>query len=175
MSILSPFCITNPRLKSTSPRVCSIMRRFSNGKLPGSMTDTVTDTKLSTLLPVVASKTRQSSTFLDACSEQVILFLANLLCGIQREMEAGTLPKFVARLMEELCSKVNPGAEHIVLTNMSLALDRILSDVKNPFEFSPYLEAIREPFNYHVFVQNYIRPLINLRLVRNLCIMIAFT
>nr|GEY17811.1 dolichyl-diphosphooligosaccharide--protein glycosyltransferase subunit DAD1 [Tanacetum cinerariifolium] len=45
-------------LKSTSPRVCSVMRRFSTGKLPGSMTDMVTDTKLSTLQPVVASKTR---------------------------------------------------------------------------------------------------------------------
>ncbi|PWA95940.1 glycerol-3-phosphate acyltransferase protein [Artemisia annua] len=188
------------------------------------MTDMVTGTKLSTLRSVVASETHQSSTFLDARSEQgrvsddkmnndlaynrmqlrlendhthlehvlgvpccdtsgmffaynsefdflVILFPADLLCGIRREMEAGTLPKFVARLMEELYLNYrnavfqsgDPGAEHIVLSNMSLALDRILSDVKDPFEFSPYHEAIREPFNYSLFVQNYIRPLINFR------------
>ncbi|GJV29969.1 glycerol-3-phosphate acyltransferase, chloroplastic [Tanacetum coccineum] len=94
MSIRSPsFCITNPRLKSTSPRVCSVMRRFSTGKLFGSLTAMVTDAKLSTLRPV---ETRQSSTLFDARSEQ------DLLCEIQREMEAGTLPKFVARLMVEL-------------------------------------------------------------------------
>ncbi|XP_021969874.1 glycerol-3-phosphate acyltransferase, chloroplastic isoform X1 [Helianthus annuus] len=57
----------------------------------------------------------------------------------------------------------NPHAEEIVLSNMSVALDRILLDVKEPFEFSPYHEAIREPFNYYMFVQNYIRPLINFR------------
>ncbi|PWA43531.1 Glycerol-3-phosphate O-acyltransferase, alpha helical bundle, N-terminal [Artemisia annua] len=166
MSILSPsFCITNPRLNSTSTRVRYVLRRFSMGKISRSMTDMVTGTKLSTLRSVVASETHQSSTFLDARSEQ------DLLCGIRREMEAGTLPKFVARLMEELYLNYrnavfqsgDPGAEHIVLSNMSLALDRILSDVKDPFEFSPYHEAIREPFNYSLFVQNYIRPLINFR------------
>ncbi|PWA46340.1 glycerol-3-phosphate O-acyltransferase, chloroplast [Artemisia annua] len=46
---------------------------------------------------------------------------------------------------------------------MSLALDCILSNVKDPFEFLLYHEAIREPFNYYMFVQNYIRPVINFR------------
>ncbi|GJY23590.1 glycerol-3-phosphate O-acyltransferase [Tanacetum coccineum] len=63
-----------------SPSFCSVMRRFSTGKLSGSLTTMVTDAKLSTLRPVET----------------------HLLCGIQREMEAGTLPKFVARLMVEL-------------------------------------------------------------------------
>ncbi|MFS7888446.1 putative glycerol-3-phosphate 1-O-acyltransferase [Helianthus anomalus] len=100
-----------------------------------------------------------------------MLFLADLLSGIQKEMETGTLPKPVAQLMEELYLNYrnavfqsgNPHAEEIVLSNMSIALDRILLDVKEPFEFSPYHEAIREPFNYYMFVQNYIRPLINFR------------
>ncbi|PWA49773.1 hypothetical protein CTI12_AA478560 [Artemisia annua] len=50
-----------------------------------------------------------------------------------------------------------------ILSNMSLALDRILSNVKDPFEFLLYHEAIREPFNYYMFVQNYICPVINFR------------
>uniref|UniRef100_A0A251UHM6 Putative glycerol-3-phosphate O-acyltransferase, chloroplast n=1 Tax=Helianthus annuus TaxID=4232 RepID=A0A251UHM6_HELAN len=67
-----------------------------------------------------------------------MLFLADLLSGIQKEMETGTLPKPVAQLMEELYLNYrnavfqsgNPHAEEIVLSNMSVALDRILLDVK---------------------------------------------
>ncbi|KAM7531031.1 hypothetical protein LguiB_034441 [Lonicera macranthoides] len=57
----------------------------------------------------------------------------------------------------------NPKAEEIVLSNMAIALDRIFMVVKDPFEFSPYHKAIREPFDYYMFVQNYIRPLIDFR------------
>lgn len=34
---------------------------------------------------------------------------------------------------------------------------------QDPFEFSPHHQAIREPFDYYMFVQNYIRPLIDFR------------
>lgn len=36
--------------------------------------------------------------------------------------------------------------------------------LQDPFTFSPYHEAIREPFDYYVFGQKYIRPLIDFRL-----------
>ncbi|XP_047342584.1 glycerol-3-phosphate acyltransferase, chloroplastic-like isoform X2 [Impatiens glandulifera] len=56
-----------------------------------------------------------------------------------------------------------PNAEEIVLSNMSVALDRVYKDVEDPFHFSPYHKAIREPFDYYMFGQNYIRPLIDFR------------
>lgn len=34
---------------------------------------------------------------------------------------------------------------------------------QDPFVFEPYHKALREPFDYHMFVQNYIRPLIDFR------------
>lgn len=35
--------------------------------------------------------------------------------------------------------------------------------LQDPFTFSPYHKAIREPFDYYMFGQNYIRPLIDFR------------
>ncbi|CAN4128117.1 unnamed protein product [Withania somnifera] len=46
---------------------------------------------------------------------------------------------------------------------MALLLDRVFVDVKDPFEFSPYHKAIREPFDYYKFGQNYIRQLLDFR------------
>ncbi|XP_052171370.1 glycerol-3-phosphate acyltransferase, chloroplastic-like isoform X2 [Diospyros lotus] len=57
----------------------------------------------------------------------------------------------------------NANAEKVVLSNMSLALDRIFKDVEEPFVFSSYHRAIREPFDYYMFGQNYIRPLIDFK------------
>ncbi|KAL8254462.1 hypothetical protein R6Q59_032683 [Mikania micrantha] len=160
---------TNPRvLLPPSSSVRSVFWRFptftlcSPANAPGSMLEYKHSPSSS---PLVSTELRQYPTFLDARSEQ------DLLCGIRKEMETGTLPEYVAQLMEELYLNYrnavfqsgNPHAEHIVISNMSVALDRILLDVKKPFEFSPYHEAIREPFNYYTFVQNYIRPLINFR------------
>ncbi|KAJ0620523.1 putative glycerol-3-phosphate 1-O-acyltransferase [Helianthus annuus] len=86
----------------------------------------------------------------------------HLLFGIQREVEAGRLPKSIAQAMEELYQNYktawNPHAEDIVLSNMRVAFERMFLDVKEPFEFLPYHEAIREPFNYYMFGQDYIRP-----------------
>ncbi|KMT11376.1 hypothetical protein BVRB_5g107070 [Beta vulgaris subsp. vulgaris] len=52
-------------------------------------------------------------------------------------------------------------ADDIVLSNMSAMLDLVLLDIKDPYIFPPYHKAIREPFDYFSFGQNYIRPLIN--------------
>ncbi|KAL8112729.1 hypothetical protein AgCh_020149 [Apium graveolens] len=106
-----------------------------------------------------------SRTFLDARSG------AELVSGIQKEKEAGKLPSNVARGMEELYYNYKdavfqsgvPKAEEVVLANMAVALDRIFMVVKDPFLFSPYHEAIREPFDYYMFAQEYIRPLIDFR------------
>lgn len=40
--------------------------------------------------------------------------------------------------------------------------------LQDPFVFSPYHKAIREPFDYYMFGQNYIRPLVDFRLSKNL-------
>lgn len=106
-----------------------------------------------------------SRTFLNATSGE------ELLSGIQREKESGMLPASVAFGMEELYHTYRnavllsgvPHAEEIVLSNMSAVLDRVLLDVEDPFEFSPYHKAIREPFDYYTFGQNYIRPLIDFK------------
>lgn len=105
------------------------------------------------------------TTFLRARSGQ------ELLSGIKKKKEAGRLPPDIASRMEELYNNyrnavVNSGvpeADEIVLSNMSLALDRIFTDVEEPFDFASYHKAKRNPFDYYMFVQNYIRPLIDFR------------
>ncbi|XP_019156093.1 PREDICTED: glycerol-3-phosphate acyltransferase, chloroplastic isoform X2 [Ipomoea nil] len=112
---------------------------------------------------VSASASHELRTFLDARSD--------LLYVVQREAEEGKLPQNVAQGMLELYQNYrnavlktkDPKADEIVLSNMAVAFDRIFLDVKDPFEFSPHHKAIREPFDYYVFGQNYIRPLIDFR------------
>ncbi|EPS73003.1 hypothetical protein M569_01754, partial [Genlisea aurea] len=104
-------------------------------------------------------------TFLDVRSER------ELLLGIQKEAEAGRLPSNIAIGMEELYYNYRdavfqsglPDAHHIVLSNMTVVLERIFMDVQDPFQFSPHHEAIREPFDYYMFGQKYIAPLIDFR------------
>ncbi|KAI7743030.1 hypothetical protein M8C21_032695 [Ambrosia artemisiifolia] len=175
------FSTTNPRVSlSLSPtssstysslRTRSIIRRFpylAFSRAANAAAETFEDKKWSSsssTRSISGSELGYSHTFIDALSEQ------DLLSVIQRELEAGTLPKHVAHSMEELYQNYknavfqsgNPLAEDIVLSNMRVAFDRMYLDVKEPFEFSPYHEAIREPFNYYMFGQNYIRPLINFR------------
>ncbi|KAK8587408.1 hypothetical protein V6N13_086395 [Hibiscus sabdariffa] len=106
-----------------------------------------------------------SSTFLDARSEEEVL------SGFKKEIEAGRLPPNVAAGMEEFFRNYknavfqsgDPAAAEIVLSNMAVALDRVLLDVEDPFVFQPYHKALREPFDYYMFGQNYIRPLIDFR------------
>ncbi|KDP30701.1 hypothetical protein JCGZ_16136 [Jatropha curcas] len=106
-----------------------------------------------------------SRTFLHARTEQ------DLLSGIRKEAEAGRLPSNVAAGMEELYQNYRnaviqsgtPNAEEIILSNMAVALDRISLDVEDPFVFSHYHRALREPFDYYNFGQNYIRPLVDFR------------
>ncbi|CBI33823.3 hypothetical protein VitviT2T_002512 [Vitis vinifera] len=105
----------------------------------------------------------RSHTFLDARTEEA------LLAGIREETEAGRLPPNVASGMEELYQNYrnavfqsgNPRADEIILSNMTVALDRIFLDVEDPFVFEPHHKALREPFDYYMFGQNYIRPLVD--------------
>ncbi|KAL5550842.1 hypothetical protein UlMin_001018 [Ulmus minor] len=65
----------------------------------------------------------------------------------------------------------NPKVDTIVLKNMSAVLDRVFLDVElsahinflcqDPFIFSPYHKALRQPFDYYTFGQNYIQPLVD--------------
>ncbi|XP_004300201.1 PREDICTED: glycerol-3-phosphate acyltransferase, chloroplastic isoform X2 [Fragaria vesca subsp. vesca] len=110
-------------------------------------------------------ETRHSRTFLNVTSE------AELLSAIRLETEAGRLPANIASGMEELywnyknaiLQSGSPKADEIVLSNMTAALDRIFLDIEDPFVFSPYHKALREPFDYYMFGQNYIRPLVDFR------------
>ncbi|GAV84421.1 Acyltransferase domain-containing protein [Cephalotus follicularis] len=108
-------------------------------------------------------ETSHSRTFLDARTEH------DLLSGIRKEVEAGMLPPNVATGMEELYQNYKnaviksgvPRADDIVLSNMAVAFDRVSLDVEDPFDFSPHHKAMREPFDYYMFGQNYIRPLVD--------------
>ncbi|KAL8141747.1 hypothetical protein V2J09_014779 [Rumex salicifolius] len=113
-----------------------------------------------TRLEIDASHSR---TFLHVSSEE------ELLSGIKKERELGRLPSNVADGMEELYRNYRnavvqsgiPNIDEIVFSNMSVALDRVLLDVEEPFDFPPYHKAVREPFDYYMFGQNYIRPLVD--------------
>ncbi|XP_028805976.1 glycerol-3-phosphate acyltransferase, chloroplastic [Neltuma alba] len=106
-----------------------------------------------------------SRAFLNARTEE------ELLLRIRKEAEAGSLPSNVAAGMEELYHNYknaiiksgHPKADEIVLSNMTIALDRIFLDVEDPFVFEPHHKAKRDPFDYYMFGQNYIRPLIDFR------------
>ncbi|KAK2662654.1 hypothetical protein Ddye_001228 [Dipteronia dyeriana] len=106
-----------------------------------------------------------SRTFLHARAEH------ELLSGIRKEAEAGTLPSNLAAGMENLYHNyknavIQSGsarADEIVLSNMGVAFDRVLFDIEDRFNFSPYHKALREPFDYYMFGQNYIRPLVDFR------------
>ncbi|GAB2273436.1 Glycerol-3-phosphate acyltransferase ATS12, chloroplastic [Dionaea muscipula] len=106
-----------------------------------------------------------SRTFLDAESGE------ELLSRIQKEANSGRLPANVASGMEELYQNYRyavlvsktPDADDIILTNMSTVLDRILVDVEEPFQFAAHHRAVRDPFDYYMLGQNYIRPLIDFR------------
>ncbi|KAL5724726.1 glycerol-3-phosphate 1-O-acyltransferase [Ranunculus cassubicifolius] len=103
--------------------------------------------------------------FRDARSEQ------ELLSGIRKQAEDGTLPPNIAAGLEELFMSYqnavlqsdDPRANEVALSNMAVAFDRIMLDVEDPFTFSSYHKAIREPFDYYNFGQQYIRPLIDFR------------
>ncbi|XP_060207669.1 glycerol-3-phosphate acyltransferase, chloroplastic isoform X1 [Lycium barbarum] len=106
-----------------------------------------------------------SCAFLDARTGE------DLLSAIRKAVEDEKLPLSVAEGMEELYHNYRnavlrsgvPKADEIILYNMALVLDRVFVDVKDSFEFSPHHKAIREPFDYYTFGQNYIRPLVDFR------------
>ncbi|KAL1192540.1 Glycerol-3-phosphate acyltransferase [Cardamine amara subsp. amara] len=111
------------------------------------------------------SELNHSRTFLDARTEE------DLLSGIKKEAEAGRLPANVASGMEELywnyknavLSSGASRADETVISNMSVAFDRMLLGVEDPYTFNPYHKAVREPFDYYMFVHTYIRPLIDFK------------
>ncbi|XP_072962496.1 glycerol-3-phosphate acyltransferase ATS12, chloroplastic isoform X1 [Typha angustifolia] len=94
-----------------------------------------------------------------------------LLSHIRKEAESGKLPADIAKGLEELyysyqnavLQSGDPNASEIILSNMAVAFDRMLLDVENPFTFPSHHKAVREPFDYYMFGQNYIRPLIDFR------------
>lgn len=115
--------------------------------------------------PKTDNAARHSQRFLNVKTEE------DLFRGIREEIEAKRLPASAAASMEEvyrnyhdavLCSG-DPNAKEIVVSNMAVTFDRILLQFEDPFTFSSYHKAIRDPFDYYMFGQNYIRPLIDFR------------
>ncbi|XP_015697455.2 glycerol-3-phosphate acyltransferase, chloroplastic [Oryza brachyantha] len=114
---------------------------------------------------VLASEVVGPSPLLDARNEQ------DLILHIRKEVEKGKLPADVAANLEELyynyknavLQSRDPNTHEIVLSNMVALFDCVLLDVENPFTFPPYHRAVREPFDYYMFGQNYIRPLVDYR------------
>lgn len=88
---------------------------------------------------------------------------------MHKKIEAKRLPTSAAVAMEDVYQNDqnvvfesgNPNAKEIVLSNIATDFDRILLQFEDPFTFSNYHRAIREPFDYYIFGQNYIRPLIS--------------
>ncbi|RDX87035.1 Glycerol-3-phosphate acyltransferase, chloroplastic, partial [Mucuna pruriens] len=144
-SAISP----SPSCSSTTPKVkfndnCLVSAKYSSANMSSSVS---------------------SRTFLNALNEQEVL------SGIKKEVEAGSLPPNVAAGMEEVYNNYknaviqsgDPNAKEIVLSNMIALLDRVFLDVTDPFVFQPHHKAKREPFDYYVFGQNYIRPLVDFK------------
>ncbi|KAM1787342.1 hypothetical protein ACFX13_038230 [Malus domestica] len=161
---------------SSSSRLCLVSLRWRSSACPclfstlkvTAMAELVKDTESASLSPIQCAEKREtnhSRTFLNATTEQ------ELLSAIRKETEAGRLPSTVASGMEELYQNYknailqsgNPKADEIVLSNMTAVLDRVFLDIEDPFIFSPYHKAMREPFDYYMFGQNYIRPLVDFR------------
>ncbi|KAH7279600.1 hypothetical protein KP509_37G026000 [Ceratopteris richardii] len=104
-----------------------------------------------------------SDTFLSVSTE------AELLSGIRKEVDANRIPSKAGYAMEELYHNYKDAAliggapvEKIVEI-MATVLDRVLLQFEDPFTFPSYHEAIREPYDYYMFGQNYIRLLLDFR------------
>ncbi|KAI4328026.1 hypothetical protein L6164_020423 [Bauhinia variegata] len=167
------FSTSYPRVSSASPaKLCSISLRSSARNLACSCSiyslkvkakEELVDSEDSS--SSIAASVSASRTFLNARTEN------ELLSGIRKEAEAGSLPSNLAIGMEELYHTYknavfqsgDPRADETVLSTMSVILDRVYLDIMDPFVFQPYHKAIREPFDYYKFGQNYIRPLTDLR------------
>ncbi|XP_057872387.2 glycerol-3-phosphate acyltransferase ATS12, chloroplastic [Cryptomeria japonica] len=107
----------------------------------------------------------------DGTPSRTCLSEEELFLSMKKKIEAKRLPASAAAAMEDVYRNYqnavfesgNPNANEIVLSNMAIAFDRILLQFEDPFTFSNYHRAIREPFDYYMFGQNYIRPLIDFR------------
>ncbi|XP_014521075.1 glycerol-3-phosphate acyltransferase, chloroplastic [Vigna radiata var. radiata] len=152
---------------TSSSSSSSISLRSSTAPSPSCSSVTPKD---SSLVSAKHSHTNMSAsvssrTFLNARSEQ------DVFAGIKKEVEAGSLPANVAAGMQEVYNNYknaviqsgDPKANEIVLSNMIALLDRVFLDVTDPFVFQPHHKAKREPFDYYVFGQNYIRPLVDFK------------
>lgn len=104
-----------------------------------------------------------SDTFLTVRTE------TELFSGIRKEVEAKRIPPRAGYAMEELYRNykdavLEGGASpDKIVKIMASVLDRVLLQFEDTFTFPSYHKAIREPYDYYMFGQNYIRPLIDFR------------
>ncbi|KAI5083401.1 hypothetical protein GOP47_0003144 [Adiantum capillus-veneris] len=94
---------------------------------------------------------------------------AELLSGIRKEVEMKRIPSRAGYAMEELYRNykhavLEGGAsQDKIVQIMATVLDRVLLQFEDPFTFPSYHKAIRDPYDYYIFGQNYIRPLLDFR------------
>ncbi|KAL9242667.1 hypothetical protein vseg_016649 [Gypsophila vaccaria] len=150
-----------------------VRRRFVSSRamsfsLSSSLSSSLVCCCCSSKAPLIADSSPLSSSFRDD-NAQVLRSGEELLAQFKKESEYGRLPGNVASALEELYenyrnavfSSENPHAEEIVLSNMSAMFNCVLLDMQDPYIFAPYHKAVREPYDYYAFGQNYIRPLID--------------
>ncbi|KAI5083400.1 hypothetical protein GOP47_0003143 [Adiantum capillus-veneris] len=94
---------------------------------------------------------------------------AELLSGIRKEVEMKRIPSRAGYAMEELYRNykhavLEGGAsQDKIVQIMATVLDRVLLQFEDPFTFPSYHKAIRDPYDYYIFGQNYVRPLLDFR------------
>ncbi|GAQ86900.1 Glycerol-3-Phosphate Acyltransferase [Klebsormidium nitens] len=92
-----------------------------------------------------------------------------LLAGIQAEIAAKRLPSragpgmqlFYNNYKKAMLSSGRPDAEETAVRVMSMVFDRIMVQFEDPFTFNSHHLAIREPYDYYRFGQEYVGPLLN--------------
>lgn len=87
---------------------------------------------------------------------------------IDRSLEEGLLPKKVHDILISFYKsyKKSLEAHHVESrhadTIFNTFLDQVVKQLKHPFNFEPYHQAIRKPFDYTKFGLDFLRPLVDL-------------
>ncbi|CAI7854935.1 unnamed protein product [Closterium sp. NIES-54] len=142
------------RCHSTAVRVQPAQVRVAQRRLQG----TVSATATSADAPAAVS-----STFIGVTTEE------EMMDAITKEAAKYRLPERVVLGMRDfyhsyanaVASSGIENAEQLSLQIMSTVFDRIMFQLKDRHQFESHHLAVREPYDYYAFGQNYVRPLIN--------------
>ncbi|XP_039162830.1 uncharacterized protein LOC120290586 [Eucalyptus grandis] len=91
----------------------------------------------------------------------LVYLLRNL--RLSTSPEVATLSPAFAAFLVEAVGDVSLRRFHVSQFSFAVARSRTSRCQKDPFIFPPYHKAAREPFDYYMFGQNYIHPLVDFR------------